>query len=112
MGGGRASARGARRLGSGRQRRGAVVGQGALETDAGPVQRAGDAQEARVVVQRENQAVQFEQHLRGVGAGVQLAGLDGQFKVVWKTPGPVRANPWSPFIPGNDKKKDFPEKGV
>ena len=34
---------------------------------------------------------------------------NGQFKVVWKTPGPVRANPWSPFIPGNDKKKDEPE---
>lgn len=27
-----------------------------------------------------------------------------------KTPGPVRTNPWSPFIPGNDKKKDEPEK--
>ncbi len=35
---------------------------------------------------------------------------DGQFDVVWKTPGPVRANPWSPFITGNDKKKDEPEK--
>ena len=35
---------------------------------------------------------------------------DGQFSVVWKTPGPVRANPWSPYIPGNDKKKDVPEK--
>jgi urea transport system substrate-binding protein len=35
---------------------------------------------------------------------------DGQFNVVWKTPGPVRANPWSPFIEGNDKKKDVPEK--
>ena len=34
---------------------------------------------------------------------------DGQFNVVWKTPGPVRAQPWSPFIPGNDKKKDEPE---
>jgi urea transport system substrate-binding protein len=34
---------------------------------------------------------------------------DGQFNVVWKTPGPVRANPWSPFIEGNDKKKDVPE---
>jgi len=36
---------------------------------------------------------------------------DGQFSVVWKTPGPVRANPWSPYIPGNEKKKDVPEKG-
>jgi urea transport system substrate-binding protein len=34
---------------------------------------------------------------------------DGQFNVVWKTPGPVRANPWSPFITGNDKKKDVPD---
>jgi urea transport system substrate-binding protein len=34
---------------------------------------------------------------------------DGQFNVVWKTPGPVRAQPWSPFIPGNDKKKDEPD---
>ncbi len=34
---------------------------------------------------------------------------DGQFNVVWKTKGPVRAQPWSPFIPGNDKKKDTPE---
>ncbi len=33
---------------------------------------------------------------------------NGQFNVVWKTPGPVRANPWSPYIPGNDKKKDSP----
>jgi len=34
---------------------------------------------------------------------------NGQFNVVWKTKGPVRANPWSPYIPGNDKKKDIPE---
>ena len=34
---------------------------------------------------------------------------DGQFNVVWKTPGPIRAQPWSPFIPGNDKKKDEPD---
>ncbi len=34
---------------------------------------------------------------------------DGQFNVVWKTSGPVRAQPWSPFIAGNDKKKDEPE---
>ncbi len=25
---------------------------------------------------------------------------NGQFNVVWKTPEPVRAQPWSPFIPG------------
>jgi len=35
---------------------------------------------------------------------------DGQFNVVWKTKGPVKAQPWSPFIAGNDKKKDEPEK--
>ncbi|CAG0982242.1 Aliphatic amidase expression-regulating protein [Burkholderiales bacterium] len=35
---------------------------------------------------------------------------DGQFNVVWKTKGPVRAQPWSPFIEGNDRKKDEPEK--
>ena len=34
---------------------------------------------------------------------------DGQFDVVWKTPGPVKAAPWSPYIPGNDKKKGEPE---
>jgi urea transport system substrate-binding protein len=31
---------------------------------------------------------------------------DGQFTVVWKTKGTVRAQPWSPFIPGNDTKPD------
>ena len=34
---------------------------------------------------------------------------DGQFNVVWKTPGPVRAQPWSSFIADNDTKKDEPE---
>jgi urea transport system substrate-binding protein len=33
---------------------------------------------------------------------------DGQFNVVWKTKGPVRAQPWSQYIEGNDKKKDEP----
>jgi len=33
---------------------------------------------------------------------------DGQFNVVWKTPGPVKAEPWSPFIPENKGKKDEP----
>jgi urea transport system substrate-binding protein len=28
---------------------------------------------------------------------------NGQFDVVWKTDKPIRAQPWSPFIPGNDK---------
>ncbi|MDF1484702.1 urea ABC transporter substrate-binding protein [Ramlibacter sp. H39-3-26] len=35
---------------------------------------------------------------------------DGQFNVVWKTKGPIKAQPWSPYIEGNDKKKDEPEK--
>jgi len=34
---------------------------------------------------------------------------DGQFSVVWKTPAPIKAQPWSPFIEGNDKKKDEPD---
>jgi len=33
---------------------------------------------------------------------------DGQFNVVWQTKGPIKAQPWSPFIAGNDKKKDEP----
>ena len=34
---------------------------------------------------------------------------DGQFNVVWQTPGPVKAIPWSPFIPENKGKKDEPD---
>ncbi|MDR0701674.1 MAG: urea ABC transporter substrate-binding protein [Azoarcus sp.] len=30
---------------------------------------------------------------------------DGQFDVVWKTKAPIRAQPWSPFIPGNEGKQ-------
>ncbi|KAI5915378.1 urea ABC transporter substrate-binding protein [Thauera sp. 2A1] len=30
---------------------------------------------------------------------------DGQFDVVWKTKEPIRAQPWSPFIPGNESKQ-------
>ena len=37
---------------------------------------------------------------------------DGQFDVVWKTPGPVKAQPWSPFIPENKGKKDEPAKSM
>ncbi len=32
---------------------------------------------------------------------------NGQFQIVWQTKGPVRAQPWSPFIAGNDKKQDI-----
>ncbi len=32
---------------------------------------------------------------------------DGQFNVVWKTKAPVRAQPWSPFVPGNESKQNF-----
>ena len=35
---------------------------------------------------------------------------DGQFAVVWKTPGPVKAKPWSPYIEGNAGKPDEPAK--
>ena len=35
---------------------------------------------------------------------------NGQFNVVWQTEQPVRAQPWSPFIAGNDKKPDQPMK--
>ncbi|MEX8514061.1 MAG: urea ABC transporter substrate-binding protein [Leptothrix ochracea] len=35
---------------------------------------------------------------------------DGQFSVVWKTPGPIKAQPWSPYIAENKGKKDEPEK--
>ena len=35
---------------------------------------------------------------------------DGQFSVVWETESPIRAQPWSPFIEGNDKKPDHPVK--
>ena len=35
---------------------------------------------------------------------------DGQFAVVWKTPGPVKAQPWSQYIPEDKGKKDEPEK--
>jgi urea transport system substrate-binding protein len=35
---------------------------------------------------------------------------DGQFKVVWKTPGPVVADPWSDFIPENKGKANVPAK--
>ncbi len=30
---------------------------------------------------------------------------NGQFQIVWKTGGPLRAQPWSPFIAGNEKKQ-------
>jgi urea transport system substrate-binding protein len=32
---------------------------------------------------------------------------DGQFNVVWKTRGPIRAQPWSPYIPGNEGKQNM-----
>ena len=44
-----------------------------------------------------------------LGSNLVFEPADGQFNVVWKTPGPVKAAPWSPYIPGNDKKKDEPE---
>jgi urea transport system substrate-binding protein len=35
---------------------------------------------------------------------------NGQFDVVWKTDGPVRAQPWSPFIAGNEKKQQAAQR--
>ncbi|MBN8504644.1 MAG: urea ABC transporter substrate-binding protein [Burkholderiales bacterium] len=35
---------------------------------------------------------------------------DGQFNVVWKTPGPVAADPWSDYIPENKGKANVPAK--
>ena len=32
---------------------------------------------------------------------------NGQFDVVWKTDKPIRAQPWSPFIPGNEKHAEL-----
>ena len=32
---------------------------------------------------------------------------DGQLDVVWKTKGPIRAQPWSPYIAGNEKKQSL-----
>ncbi len=32
---------------------------------------------------------------------------DGQFNVVWKTSKPIRAQPWSPFIAGNESKQSI-----
>ena len=32
---------------------------------------------------------------------------DGQFNVVWRTKGPLRAQPWSPFLPGNESKQNI-----
>ncbi|AUL99591.1 urea ABC transporter substrate-binding protein [Pseudothauera hydrothermalis] len=32
---------------------------------------------------------------------------DGQFDVVWQTKEPIRAQPWSPFIEGNEGKQGF-----
>ncbi len=32
---------------------------------------------------------------------------DGQFSVVWKTKEPIRAQPWSPFIAGNEGKQNM-----
>jgi len=30
---------------------------------------------------------------------------NGQFQIVWKTPTTIRAQPWSPYIAGNEKKQ-------
>ena len=35
---------------------------------------------------------------------------DGQFKVVWKTKGTIRAQPWSPFIPETRARRTRPKR--
>jgi urea transport system substrate-binding protein len=35
---------------------------------------------------------------------------DGQFDVVWATDSPLRAQPWSPYIEGNEQKPDYAVK--
>jgi urea transport system substrate-binding protein len=35
---------------------------------------------------------------------------DGQFSVVWETDSPIRAQPWSPYIEGNEQKPDHAVK--
>ena len=52
--------------------------QGHLERALGAVECAGQAQKARVVVQRQDQPVKLEQHLHGIGVGHQMAFVDGQ----------------------------------
>ena len=32
---------------------------------------------------------------------------DGQFSVVWKSKEPIRAQPWSPYIKGNEGKQNL-----
>ena len=32
---------------------------------------------------------------------------NGQFDIVWETKKTLRAQPWSPFVPGNEKKQNF-----
>ena len=54
--------------------------------------------------------VQFDEKNHHLHKPVYIGEIraDGQFNVVWKTPAPVRAAPWSPYIEGNDKKPDHP----
>ena len=49
---------------------------GALEAGTRPLDGARAAQEARVVVQREDQAVDLEQHLLRIGVGAQVPFVD------------------------------------
>lgn len=35
---------------------------------------------------------------------------NGQFNIVWQTDTTIKAQPWSPYITGNDKKPDHPVK--
>jgi len=35
---------------------------------------------------------------------------DGQFDVVWKTKGPIKAQPWSPYLPEDKGKEEIAVK--
>jgi urea transport system substrate-binding protein len=37
---------------------------------------------------------------------------DGQFNVVWRTRTTIRAQPWSPFIEGNDRRPATPQRST
>ena len=35
---------------------------------------------------------------------------NGQFNVVWKTPGPIKATPWCPYIPEDKGRRTSPRR--
>ena len=89
-------------LAGGDQGRGAGHMRGA-ETVPCPVLQHADAVDDRV------HAAEQRRPERGVGEIGEIR-PDGQFDVVWKTKGPVVADPWSDYIAENKGKKNVPEK--